>query len=145
MWLPKLLQREEREESWPAADTRSKRPRGFAEVATFGVDHASAYVPGMGREGDADGEPRGNLPFASTGPHGHRARLREKLLDRGPDSLADYELLEMLLFFAQPRGDTKPLAKSVINRFGSFARVLAAPQKELFDTPGLGPHSVAAI
>ena len=60
-------------------------------------------------------------------------------------SLADYELLEMLLFFAQPRGDTKPLSKAVINRFGSFARVLAASQRELFETPGLGPHSVAAI
>jgi DNA repair protein RadC len=51
--------------------------------------------------------------------------MREKLLTRGPDALADYELLEMLLFFATPKGDTKPLAKALINRFGSFARVLA--------------------
>src|SRR5947209_757756 len=46
---------------------------------------------------------------------------------------------------ARPKGDTKPLAKAVINRFGSFARVLSAPQKELFETPGLGTHSVSAI
>jgi DNA repair protein RadC len=87
----------------------------------------------------------GPLPFPSTGPHGHRARMREKLLDRGPDALADSELLEMLLFFAMPKGDTKPLAKALINRFGSFARVLAAPQQELLATRGLGTHSVAAL
>jgi len=84
-------------------------------------------------------------PFVSTGPHGHRGRMREKLLERGPDALADYELLEMLLFFAFKQGDTKPLAKSLINQFGSFAGVLAAPQKVLLETRGLGPHSVAAI
>ncbi|WP_188968417.1 RadC family protein [Neoroseomonas lacus] len=85
------------------------------------------------------------VPFASTGPHGHRSRMREKLLARGPDSLADYELLEMLLFFAMPKGDTKPLAKALINRFGSFANVLAAPQQTLMDTRGLGVHSVSAL
>ena len=71
--------------------------------------------------------------------------MRDKLLTRGPDALADYELLEMLLYFAMPKGDTKPLAKALINRFGSFAGVLAAPQQTLLDTRGLGPHSVAAI
>ena len=83
--------------------------------------------------------------FPSTGPEGHRGRLRERLLDRGPDSLADYEVLEMLLFFAFKTGDTKPLAKALINRYGSFAAVLAAPQQELLETRGLGPHSVAAL
>ena len=71
--------------------------------------------------------------------------MRERLLGRGPDALADYEMLEMLLFFAQPKGDTKPLAKALINRFGSFAAVLAAPQRELFDVSGLGEHSVSAL
>ncbi len=85
------------------------------------------------------------LPFPSTGPHGHRARMREKLLERGPEALADYEMLEMLLFFAMPKGDTKPLAKALINRFGSFGAVLAAPQDQLMATRGLGPHSVAAL
>ena len=84
-------------------------------------------------------------PFPSTGPHGHRGRMRDKLLERGPDALADYELLEMLLFFAFKTGDTKPLAKALINRYGSFAAVLAAPPRELMDTRGLGPHSVSAI
>jgi DNA repair protein RadC len=51
----------------------------------------------------------------------------------------------MLLFFAFKRGDTKPLAKALISRFGTFADVLSAPQQALLETPGLGPHSVAAI
>jgi DNA repair protein RadC len=71
--------------------------------------------------------------------------MRVKLLERGPDALADYELLEMLLFLAMPKGDTKPLAKALINRFGSFAAVLAAPQRDLLAARGLGEHSVAAI
>jgi DNA repair protein RadC len=106
---------------------------------------ASRRYPERRREDyDADGgsPPR---PFDSTGPHGHRERMRERLLQRGPDSLADYEMLEMLLFFAFKTGDTKPLAKALINRYGSFARVLAAPQQELLETRGLGPHSVAAL
>ena len=71
--------------------------------------------------------------------------MRTKLLERGEQALADYELLEMLLFFAQPKGDTKPLAKALINQFGSFSRVLTAPTATLLATRGLGPHSVAAI
>ncbi len=69
--------------------------------------------------------------FASTGPHGHRARMRQRLLDRGPAALADYEILEMLLFLSIERRDTKPLAKAAINRFGSLAAVLRAPGAEL--------------
>lgn len=71
------------------------------------------------------------LPFASTGPSGHRGRMRERLLVRGPGGLADYEVLEMLLFLGIPRGDTKPLAKGLINAFGSLGGVLAAPADEL--------------
>ncbi|WP_342666319.1 RadC family protein [Muricoccus aerilatus] len=91
------------------------------------------------------GTPVPGPPFPSTGPQGHRGRMRVKLLERGPDALADYELLEMLLFFAFKTGDTKPLAKSLINHYGSFAAVLAAPQAELMATRGLGEHSVAAL
>ena len=71
--------------------------------------------------------------------------MRDRLLDRGPDGLADYELLEMLLFLIQPKGDTKPLAKRLINRFGSYAKVLAATQQELFAVPGVGRHTLAAL
>nr|WP_235035340.1 DNA repair protein RadC [Roseomonas sp. 18066] len=85
------------------------------------------------------------MPFQTTGPQGHRGRMRSRLLDRGPGGLADYEVLEMLLFLAFKQGDTKPLAKALINRYGSFARVMTAPQQELLATPGLGEHSVTAI
>lgn len=58
---------------------------------------------------------------------GHRERLRQRFLAGGPDALPDYELLELLLFYAIPRRDTKPLAKRLIKRFGSLAGALAAP------------------
>ncbi len=63
--------------------------------------------------------------------HGHRARLRERFLDAGADALADYELLELLLFFAVRVRDTKPLAKALIARFGGLGGVLAAEPARL--------------
>ena len=59
--------------------------------------------------------------------HGHRDRLRARFRDKGAAALADYELLEMALFRALPRRDTKPIAKALLKRFGSLAEVLAAP------------------
>lgn len=121
------------------------RPRGFAEApAGLAPPSDGTASPAPAAEAAWPRAPA-EVQFPSTGPHGHRARLRDKLLTRGPDALADYELLEMLLFFAMPKGDTKPLAKALINRFGSFAEVLAAPTKVLLETRGLGPHSVAAL
>ena len=55
--------------------------------------------------------------------HGHRERLRERFYASGPDALSDYELLEMALFAALPRRDTKPLAKLLLKKFGSFAEI----------------------
>ncbi|HEX3952325.1 MAG TPA: DNA repair protein RadC [Stellaceae bacterium] len=63
----------------------------------------------------------------------HRIRLRERLFNAGPENLPDYELLEVLLFTHNPRGDVKPLAKALIERFGSFAEVLSASPDELRD------------
>ncbi len=73
-------------------------------------------------------------------PHylGHRERLRERFREAGPDALADYELLEMVLFRAISRGDTKPLAKALIARFGSFAEVISAPTERLMEVDGVG-------
>src|SRR3546814_8074411 len=62
---------------------------------------------------------------------GHRARLRKRLLDGGGAALLDHELLEYLLALALPRRDTKPLAKRLITRFGSYAAVVSAPPEEL--------------
>lgn len=86
-----------------------------------------------------------SLPFASTGPQGHRERMRERLLTAGSDGLADYELLEMLLFLGIARRDTKPLAKAMINAFGSLSGVLAAPGEALVAAGGLGTEALTAI
>jgi DNA repair protein RadC len=143
MWFDKLLGRR-------SADRGSREAMpGFAEAPPR-LDLPAPADPGSARKAlsrpPGGARPEGSeRPFASTGPQGHRGRMRDRLLDRGPDGLADYEVLEMLLFFAFKTGDTKPLAKALINRYGSFAAVLAAPQQELMDTRGLGPHSVAAI
>ena len=83
----------------------------------------------------------------SSRPHyaGHRARLRERFLKSGGEALADYELLELLLFQALPRGDTKPLAKALIGRFGSYAEVLSADADALREVSGVGDAVVAAL
>ncbi len=77
--------------------------------------------------------------------HGHRERLRRRLLDQGANSLADHEVLEFLLFGANPRGDTKPLAKVLLKRFGSLAGVLSASPGELSAVDGLGETSIAVL
>lgn len=80
-------------------------------------------------------------------PHylGHRQRLRERLLTAGAAALPDYELLEFLLFAAMPRGDAKPLAKDLLQRFGSFADVLSAEKEALFAVPGIGEAAAATL
>ncbi len=84
---------------------------------------------------------------ASEKPHhfGHRKRLRERFLKQGAEALADYELLEMILFPAKPMGDVKPLAKALIKKFGSFGRVLHAETAELMKVDGVGEAAVTAI
>jgi len=70
--------------------------------------------------------------------HGHRERLRERFANAGPDGFADYELLELLLYRTNARGDTKPVAKALIKRFGTFAEVLGAPVALLREVKGVG-------
>ena len=77
--------------------------------------------------------------------HGHRQRLRERFLAGGGGGLAEYELLEMLLAQAIPRRDVKPLAKDLLERFGSFAGVISAEPERLRAVPGMGDTSVAAL
>jgi DNA repair protein RadC len=84
-------------------------------------------------------------PPAATGEphyHGHRERLRERFYSAGPDALSDYELLEMALFAAIPRRDTKPLAKALLKKFGSFAEVIHAPETRLREVDGIKDASV---
>lgn len=77
--------------------------------------------------------------------HGHRRRLRERLIAAGADSLPDYELMEVLLFAGNPRADVKPLAKELIERFGGFAEALSADPDALLAVPGLGVAGAAAL
>jgi DNA repair protein RadC len=72
-------------------------------------------------------------------PHaGHRERLRIRFLKGGAEAMPDYEMLELVLFAAVPRRDTKPLAKALIARFGSFAEVIAAKRERLLEVEGVG-------
>ncbi len=75
--------------------------------------------------------------------HGHRDRLRNKFRDHGASAISEYELLELILFRSIPRRDTKPIAKALLEEFGSLAEVLGAPIHRLEKVKGLGP-SVAA-
>lgn len=69
----------------------------------------------------------------------HRARLRERFLERGAEALPDYELLELLLFRIIPRQDVKPLARRLLDAFGTLAGVLSAHPDRLREVEGVGP------
>jgi DNA repair protein RadC len=77
--------------------------------------------------------------------HGHRERLRARFREAGPDAVADYELLELILFRAIPQRDVKPLAKHLIEKFGSFAEVIAAPETRLKEAKGLGDAAITEL
>ena len=83
--------------------------------------------------------------MGETDHSGHRARLRARLLDSGGDALADYELVEYLLALAIPRRDTKPLAKTLLQEFGSLARLISADPESLRRVDGLGDSAIAAL
>ena len=89
-------------------------------------------------------KPRPPLDPPADDPHyfGHRERLRERFYGAGPDALSDYELLELALFAAIPRRDTKPLAKALLKTFGSFAEVIHAPEARLREVKGVKDASV---
>lgn len=79
-------------------------------------------------------------------PHdGHRARMRARFYETGLDGFASHEVLEFLLFFAQPRGNTNGTAHALIERFGSLAGVLEASYDELKSVPRIGDASATLI
>ena len=83
----------------------------------------------------------------STKPHylGHRQRLKDRFMRDAGASLPDYEMLELVLFLAKPRAEVKPLAKTLIARFGSFADVITADAKELVAVKGIGENTAVAL
>jgi len=80
-------------------------------------------------------------------PHylGHRQRLRDRFMEAGEHAIADYELMELLLFRAIARRDVKPLAKALIERFGSFAEALAARPERLREIEGLSEAAIVEL
>jgi DNA repair protein RadC len=89
--------------------------------------------------------PKGGRRAPAPDRSGHRQRLRERFLKDGGASLPDYELLELLLTGALPRRDTKPLAKVLLKRFGSFAGVVSAETGALQAVDGLGEAAAALL
>jgi len=104
-----------------------------------------APLPG----GLAEAGPGHNTPEAGQNGkphyHGHRQRLRDRFLAAGAQSLPDYELLELLLFYGIERRDTKPLAKRLLERFGSLGGVLAAPVEQLAEFEEIDKRSLVLL
>jgi DNA repair protein RadC len=81
----------------------------------------------------------GDKPAEEPHFHGHRQRLKDRFAESGAGALADYELLELILFQVIPRQDVKPIAKDLLRRFGTFSEVLAAEPARLVEVDGIGP------
>ena len=94
---------------------------------------------------DKNGDQRPGLAEQEPHYHGHRERLRERFRGGGSDAVSDYEMLELVLFRALPRRDLKPLCKTLIEKFGSFAEVLAAPPQRLAEIKGLGEAAITDL
>jgi DNA repair protein RadC len=86
----------------------------------------------MAEEGSQDGK-------------GHRARLRARLFEGGPDALLDHELVEYLLALAIPRRDTKPLAKKLLKEFGGIGRLLSADAKRIVEVGKISENAAATL
>src|SRR5436190_20084879 len=117
---------------------RSDRPPLQFPIAKADRHGMLAAMPAKPRDPETE-------PSETPHYHGHRERLRKRFYGAGPDALSDYELLEMALFPALPRRDTKPLAKALLKKFGSFAEVVHAPEARLREVDGIGEASVNQI
>ena len=114
----------------------SDETRLFAEPGTTSArKRAKGGLPG-----DAD-----RLRESGNDPSGHRARLRQRLLEGGDDALADHEVVEYLLMTAIPQKDVKPLARVLIQRFGSLAGVFNAEPRALMQVSGIKETAAAAL
>ncbi|WP_421847904.1 RadC family protein [Novosphingobium sp.] len=105
------------------------------------MDEPPSLFPLRGSEPSA----RDRVREAGLDPSGHRARLRKRLLEGGDDALGDHEVIEYLLMTAIPRQDVKPLARMLLQRFGSLAAVFNADPRALMATPGIKDAAAAAL
>jgi DNA repair protein RadC len=90
-----------------------------------------------GGEDSETGNGLGEAPAPIDRNSGHRERARQRFLRIGEEALDDYELLELILFLAIPRVDTKGLAKELLARFGTYSNVLSAPPERLAEVKGI--------
>ena len=125
----------------------------FADACLPGApdkaDQVRANQNGANRNGasSASGTAAGATTTNAPAPHfhNHRWRLRQRFLSAGPGSLADYEMVELLLFHAIPRRDVKPLAKQLLERFGDFNGVISALPARLGELPGVGQAVICEL
>jgi DNA repair protein RadC len=96
-----------------------------------GEDPTTRLVAAIEAAPTPSGHNSGNAEAPKPHYHGHRGRVRERVLKTGTEPLADYELLELLLFYSIERIDTKPLAKRLLERFGTLGDVFAAEPGQL--------------
>lgn len=119
-------------------------------------DESKHFFSEMAPTPEAKGEARQTTKPPSTetpkpaektlSPHaGHRERLRERFTKAGDAALADYEMLELYLYRTFRQGDTKPVAKRLLEKFGTLAAVLNAPPARLMEVKGVGPSVVTDL
>jgi DNA repair protein RadC len=111
--------------------SRNKPPSPDTDTAAVG-GLADGSLPGL------PDDPKVPRPHY----HGHRERLRGRFLEAGGNALADYELMELVLFRVMPRRDVKPLAKIIIDDLGSFAEAVSASPERLRQIKGLGEATI---
>lgn len=70
----------------------------------------------------------------------HRQRLKERFLQEGLDSFDPVNILELMLFYAIPQGDTNPTAHRLLDTFGSLSGVMNASVENLCQVKGVGQH-----
>jgi DNA repair protein RadC len=122
--------------------SKGRKPPGLADAGTLPL----SLLPDPAPHGSTRPPPLPGLPPEPPPGHlGHRDRMKQRLLTAGPDALQDYELLEMVLFIALPRRDTKPISRALLARFGSFANAVAAPVHELRQIDGIADGGAAAL
>ncbi|UXS01444.1 RadC family protein [Agrobacterium tumefaciens] len=122
----------------PSADLLTTSGSGAGQSGLFGQDDERHFFadPQLAARKTASTAPKREPDAAHY--HGHRDRLRTRYRDGGDAALADYELLELLLFRLIPRKDTKPIAKALIARFGTLGGVFGAPPTLLQEVDGVG-------
>ncbi|WP_325166417.1 RadC family protein [Thermohalobaculum xanthum] len=127
------------------AKRKISRENGFSDIHQSGLfADAGAGDESTAVSGRAEAASPGASPDAPHF-HQHRQRLRQRFLSAGAGSVADYEMLELVLFRAIPRRDVKPLAKQLLARFGDFNGVISAPPARLAEVAGAGEAVVCEL